>query len=234
MKRNRTTRLFAAQLCSIVLLASFVVASARPQTPTTAPANDDRSDTTSAPPFVSCFGLSFVPSASRPMPASSTRTNIDNRVMREFNRAWLRSGFGTNGRESVVLIFRMKDGSYTGKSQGFTNEYERFTFRWNPAARAIVHTHPNSCGPRPSEQDKRVADKYGVPNFTITVSGMYVYDPATKQTRKVLNDLDWLDPSTYPDSNWTQEMARSVNSSSHQDLDSLALPKRYRTFTPSL
>ena len=28
---------------------------------------------------------------------------------------------------------------------------------------------------------------------------MYVYDPATKKTSKVLNGLDWLDLSTYPD-----------------------------------
>jgi hypothetical protein len=30
-------------------------------------------------------------------------------------------------------------------------------------------------------------------------SGMYVYDPATKKISKVLDGLDWLDLSTYPD-----------------------------------
>jgi hypothetical protein len=199
MNKYRKKLRIAMQLCSIVLLTSLVAASARAQTPAPAPATDDRSDTTGAPPFVSRFTLSFVPSGLRLMPANGKRTNIDQRLIKEFDKAWRASGGGTNGREGVVLIFRMADGSYTGRSQGFTNEYRKSTFKWNPAALAIVHTHPNSIDPRPAEQDKRVADKYGVPNFTITISGMYVYDPATKKTSKVLNGLDWLDLSTYPD-----------------------------------
>lgn len=199
MNKYRTKLLISMQLCSIVLLTSFVAASARAQTPATATANDNPSDTTGAPPFVSRFTLSFVPSGLRLMPANGKRTNIDQRIIKEFDKAWRASGDGTNGREGVVLIFRMEDGSYRGISQGFTNEYQKFTFKWNPAAVAIVHTHPNSGDPKPGEQDKRVADKYGVPNFTITMSGMYVYNPATKKTSKVLNGLDWLKLSTYPD-----------------------------------
>jgi len=38
-----------------------------------------------------------------------------------------------------------------------------------------------------------------VPNFTLTRTGMYVYDPATKRTSKVFNGLDWLKLPTYPD-----------------------------------
>jgi hypothetical protein len=76
-----------------------------------------------------------------------------------------------------------------------TNEYKKCTFKWNAAAIAIVHTHPNGSDPKPAEQDRQVADKYDVPNFTLTLSGMYVYDPATKKTSKVLNGLDWLNLS---------------------------------------
>jgi hypothetical protein len=123
--------------------------------------------------------------------------NIGEGLIKEFDQAWRQSLDGTNGRESVILIFRMTDGSYTGRAQGFTNEYDKFTFRWNPAALAIVHTHPNHSDPRPGAIDKRVADRYGVPNFTITSSGMYVYDPATKKTSKVLNGLDWLNLSRW-------------------------------------
>ena len=130
---------------------------------------------------------------------------IDKGVIREFERAWRISGHGRYGQEGVVLIFRMLDDSYRGKSLGSTGEYQRFTFKWNPAAVAIVHTHANASDPRPSEQDERVAKKYDVPIFTITISGMYVYDPATRITVKVLDGLDWLNPSK-----WTQEVYRNL------------------------
>lgn len=199
MNKYRKKLLIAMQLCSIVLLTSLGAASARAQTPGAAAEQGDEKDMASALSFVSRLRLSFAPSGFRPTSADTGRINIDKRIIKEFDKAWHDSADGTNGREGVVLIFRMEDGTYIGKSQGFTNQYKEFTFKWNPAALAIVHTHPNSCDPRPSEQDKRVADKYGVLNITITVSGMYVYDPATKKTSKVLNGLDWLIPSTYPD-----------------------------------
>ncbi|MFY9555660.1 MAG: hypothetical protein WAV20_13070 [Blastocatellia bacterium] len=117
---------------------------------------------------------------------------IDKGLIEEFDKAWRVSGDGTTGREGVVLIFRTKGGSYRGVSQGFTSEYEKFTFNWKPNALAIVHTHPNNCDPKPSPQDERAAEKYDVPIFTITISGMYVYNPTTRMTGKVVNDLDWL------------------------------------------
>jgi len=117
---------------------------------------------------------------------------MDNRVVREFAIAWQSSGGGITGREGVVLIFRMADGGYRGVSQGASYEYHRFSFGWRPNAVAIVHTHPNNCDPKPSPHDEQVAEKYHVPIFTITLRGMYVYNPATRITSKVLNDLDWL------------------------------------------
>jgi len=89
----------------------------------------------------------------------------------------------------------MSDGTFIGKSQGYTNQYKKFTFKMIPNSIAIVHTHPSGCDPRPSRDDRQVADDYDVPIFTITVHGMYVYDPATKKTNKVLDGMDWLNPS---------------------------------------
>ncbi|HSE37581.1 MAG TPA: hypothetical protein VLG74_09785 [Blastocatellia bacterium] len=126
------------------------------------------------------------------MSPTSWLAALDDGASREFEKAWFLSGDGTTAREGVLLIFRMSDGSYRAKLQPLTNQYRQCTFRWNPAAIAIVHTHPNSCDPKPAEQDRQVADKYGVPNFTITIRGMYVYDPATKKTSKLMNGLDWL------------------------------------------
>jgi hypothetical protein len=130
---------------------------------------------------------------------------IDKGVIREFEQAWRISGDGRYGNEGVVLIFRMRDDSYRGKSLSSTGEYQKFTFKWNPAAVAIVHTHPNRADPRPSEQDELFAKKYDAPIFTITISGMYVYDPATRITGKVLDGLDWLNQSK-----WTQQVYRNL------------------------
>jgi hypothetical protein len=118
-------------------------------------------------------------------------------VVAAFAKAWGHSSNGTTGVEGVVLVLRMGDGSYSGKDMGVTNEQKKFTFRWHPATIAIVHTHPNNSDPRPHDEDLVVADKFQVPIFTITSRGMYVYDPITRKTRQVLDNLDWLHASKY-------------------------------------
>ena len=130
-------------------------------------------------------------------------SRFDRKMIKEFNRAWIRAGDGTAANESVVLILRMGGGRYGARSLGTTNQIRAFTFSWHPATVAIVHTHPNGTDPRPQGEDIKVADKYGVPIFTITSRGMFVYDPGTKSTSLVKRDLDWLDPSK-----WTSELAR--------------------------
>ena len=185
---------------AIALLVTFVAGSAPAQTTVTVPADglDDRSEGTTEVTVSSGSGEVSTPSGPSLLAAHGWIANPDEAVTREFVRAWLVSGDGTTNHEGVVLIFRMADGSYRAKLQPFSNQYRRCTFVWNPAAIAIVHTHPNSCDPNPAEQDKRLADKYRVPNFTITISGMYVYDPATRMTSKLLDGLDWLKGSSTP------------------------------------
>lgn len=124
-------------------------------------------------------------------------SKVDNGIVKAFEKAWERSGNGASSLEGVVLILRMADGSFSGRDMGATNEYRSFTFAWHPAAIAIVHTHPNSADPKPCDEDLAVADKHGVPVFTITSRGMYVYDPGTRKISKVMKNLDWLDQSNW-------------------------------------
>ncbi|HEX8088558.1 MAG TPA: hypothetical protein VF762_06870 [Blastocatellia bacterium] len=124
-------------------------------------------------------------------------SKFDRDIIKEFGKAWRNSGNGRTDYESVVLIFRMIDGSYRARNLGQTNERRSFTFRWHPGAVAVIHTHPNNADPRPQEPDCLIADKYGVPMFTITASGMFVYDPYTKKITRVQAGLNWLDPSRW-------------------------------------
>ncbi|MFL6215327.1 MAG: hypothetical protein ACJ74J_15695 [Blastocatellia bacterium] len=112
-------------------------------------------------------------------------------IIGKFREAWQRAGNGTSPRESVVLILRMNDGSYSARLPNPTNEYKSFTFAWNPATIAIVHTHPTSSPPRPEDGDIITANKCNVPVFTITSRGMFVYDPATRKITQVLDGLQW-------------------------------------------
>jgi hypothetical protein len=99
---------------------------------------------------------------------------------------------GTNGKEGAVLIFQNLSGGYFAKLQSKTNEQKKVTFTWVPNAIAIVHTHPNRSDPRPSHDDVRLANRLKVPMFTISLYGMWVYDPATKKTSMIHQGLDWL------------------------------------------
>lgn len=124
-------------------------------------------------------------------------SKFDDGVIDKFHEAWQSTGNGTTSNESVVLILRMADGTYSARSQGVTNEYKSFTFRWHPATVAVVHTHPNKSNPKPLQADIEVADKLGVLMFTITSRGMYLYDPSTKRTTKIRDGLDWLERSSW-------------------------------------
>jgi hypothetical protein len=58
----------------------------------------------------------------------------------------------------------------------------------------------------PSEQDETVARKYAVPVFTITSRGMFVYNPLTLRTTKVLDGIEWLSLSR-----WTPQVYTKPN-----------------------
>jgi len=118
-------------------------------------------------------------------------------VVQKFADAWRAVRSGKADSERAILLFRKADGSLAAKAQGYTNEFDRFTLNWNPAAIAIFHTHRNSVAAEPAPADKEVANKLGVPIFTITSSGMYVYDPETDKVIKIKDGLDWLDLSKW-------------------------------------
>lgn len=136
---------------------------------------------------------------------------VDEDVIKQFNKAWKQSWHGTQMNEAVVLILRNTDGSLKAMTLPQTNEPYGFTFAWNPATVAIVHTHPNSCDPKPQTADKEIADRLRVPIFTITSKGMFMYDPTTKQITKIFEGLDWLESSRWSaklDKANKQELAR--------------------------
>lgn len=157
------------------------------------------------------FGAAKSPSANsnRTCPEQSADymlSKMNKEVIRQFEIAWRRSGSGALAREGLVLIFRNPDGSYRAEEKGLTNQYRQFTFKWDPDAIAIVHTHPTDRSPEPHEMDIRIADRRGVLMFTITRSGMFMYDPATKRITKVKDGLDWLEPSR-----WMQDTRLALN-----------------------
>lgn len=124
-------------------------------------------------------------------------SKFDRGIVKEFSSAWQSSGNGTTDVESVILILKMVGGGYKAVRQASTNEHRSFTFRWHPGAIAIVHTHPNNASPIPQEADCQIADKYGVPIFTLTLKGMYAYDPFSKKITRVRDGLDWLEASSW-------------------------------------
>jgi hypothetical protein len=129
-------------------------------------------------------------------------SRINKEMTKEFQKAWRVSKGGTSEYEGVVLFYLLPDGSYQVEALGSTNEYKRFSFKWDDRIIAIFHTHPNVVDPKPSWDDIKLADKYKVLMFTLSIRGMYVYDPGAKKTSSVMYGLDWLD-----ESKWTDELS---------------------------
>jgi hypothetical protein len=124
-------------------------------------------------------------------------SRVDEDLISQFKKAWAIAKAGFDTCEGVVIVVLTKDGRYVGRSPGVSNEFEQASFRWDPATIAIVHTHPNLINARPSGIDEAAAERLGIPIFTITNRGMYVYNPTTRKTSRVMQDMDWLEPSKW-------------------------------------
>lgn len=124
--------------------------------------------------------------------AASVMSLFDKDVVKAFRAAWYHAGKGLKPVEAVVLIIRKADGSCKAVLLDPTRQHYRFTFRWQPGTIAIVHTHPNDSIPGPAVADIDIAERFQVPMFTLTVTGMFLYDPTTNVTSRVQNGIDWL------------------------------------------
>jgi hypothetical protein len=141
-------------------------------------------------------------------------SRIDEATVREFTNAWKSVGAGTDSIEAVILLFRNVDGFLRARSLPLANQSRRFEFQWNQTIVGVVHTHPNSCGSRPTAEDKQLADKFGVPVITLTYNGMYLYDPDTKKVGLVLPNVEWLEP--FKLNNGDRLLAHSVTMGGYQ------------------
>lgn len=136
----------------------------------------------------------------RPLVGSRTRfllSDIDAKLVKEFNGAWQQCMLGTRNIEAVVMVLRQPDGSIKALSAGNSTQSYEFTFVWNPAIIAVFHTHPNNSAAKPVAQDILVARRFDVPILTLTSRGMFMYDPATDRITRVKAGIDWLDHSSW-------------------------------------
>jgi hypothetical protein len=154
---------------------------------------------------------------------------IDDVATKEFRKAWHVSRNGSDGFEGLVLVYRTPKGSISARSQGRSDEQKQFSFDWTANIIAVLHTHPNSVDPKPCGHDLLLADRFGVPVFTITQRGMYVYDPATKKISLVQQGLDWLESSRWkqdPATSSSKVVSASANSHRLKADPSMIVPDR--------
>jgi hypothetical protein len=118
-------------------------------------------------------------------------------VVKRLAKAWHDAALGTTTVEAALSIHENFDGSYGAINHKPINGYRQITFHWNPETIALVHTHPTDADPKPSGHDRHLANRLGVPIMTITLHGMYMYDPQTKRVTKIMNGLDWLNPDKW-------------------------------------
>jgi RHS repeat-associated protein len=128
----------------------------------------------------------------------------DPNVINAMTRAWNQSSNGTSGTEGA---FRL-DGNpakYDIVPQPPTNQTGSAAIRIVPGTTfAVFHTHPNNSGPYPSTPDNNhegnkfgdtgVGDKYNMQMYVVSSRGLTVYDPTTKQSSMLRNNLDWTKP----------------------------------------
>src|ERR1700722_9299918 len=102
-------------------------------------------------------------------------------------KAWKDSNEGANTTENGFAL----DGDlnhYIIREIPTDNQTNAIRMKLTPTTFALYHVHPNGTLPWPSPHDRDIADTYHVLMYTISKSGIYRYDPATKKITKVAND----------------------------------------------
>jgi hypothetical protein len=128
-------------------------------------------------------------------------TTFNDEVVSEFRKAWESVHNGNMPYECVILILRTATGFQVRRLR-LTYEHKKSTFAWHPGIVAVIHTHPNDCPSAPQPDDIKIAEERGVPMFTLSNRGMFVYDPKTKRTSKVMDGVLWLDIA-----NWEKRLS---------------------------
>ena len=119
----------------------------------------------------------------------------DVQVIAAMNRAWGQTA--TSWAKGVEAGFRVDaDGAgYKIIDEPFTNETMTQKMSVVPGKTiAIYHIHPKDADPKPSRADKEIADAWFIRVYVMHVSGLYVYDPVSKQSRRLRQSVTWLKP----------------------------------------
>ena len=122
---------------------------------------------------------------------------LDREAVRTFRKAWETAGLGNRDLEALVLVVEDIAGRRQALYRGPSREYRSARFSWDPRTVAIVHTHPNRSSEKPSTQDRALADRMGVPVYTLTNRGLWGYDPSTKKTALVMDGMRWFHPKNW-------------------------------------
>jgi len=105
-------------------------------------------------------------------------------------RAWAQSDYGQTSREAGFVL----DGDAQHYAIWITppdNRDGALELKLYPQTFAVFHVHPDASLPTASDADKKVANRYHVKMYTMSRSGVWLYDPATKKTAKIAGE-DWL------------------------------------------
>jgi hypothetical protein len=128
-------------------------------------------------------------------PADPVELSREPRVVHAMMDAWLQVIFGMRDGEAGFSVNR--DGaSYSLVPQPPASKQSyRVALTLTPGVTmAIFHVHPASAPPHPSPADRHIADTYGVQVYVMHVSGLYVYDPVSRQTTRLRKGTTWMKP----------------------------------------
>jgi RHS repeat-associated protein len=137
-------------------------------------------------------------------PAQPPPLHCQQNIINAMRSAWQRSGNGTRNTEAGFLAYRGRDGQIGTANLPNTNQDRRISFRLSDVLpqgatlTAIFHTHPNSGSATPSTgdppSDVATANRLRVPIYVISNRGLNVYDPATRQTTELRDNIEWQRP----------------------------------------
>jgi proteasome lid subunit RPN8/RPN11 len=126
-------------------------------------------------------------------PSASSAVENSDSFKQAAQEAWKRTAYGQNPLvESGFAVDKNGQSVMAHTETSPKGAVPSETLKYPPGAVGVLHTHPDSTSPRPSQNDIDAAKRVNKTVWVASKRGLFSVNPTNGEVTQVYNDPDWM------------------------------------------